>query len=403
MVRKEYLINAINETKNEILIQQFIESYGEPTLIEVGEFGCHVLIDRMLNNGNYSILESFTRVDDVRRIYSMIAKMYEKGDEDFKEKVELLVRYIRRTDRDSQHIYEARINFLVNLLEIECTNMDNDDEYSSSNLDELINSLCDNKYLQLDEVMYIVQRIVNFKSYRYPMTKLFSSLISKSIEYIQVKDVSIGTLIHIIGNIVARLKETVATYNLSNINTDEIISEGLNELFNNISFVDNLFSLFISIIHVPDIMIGYNKEFFQVFYRRLAADLILPTKIDVDDLVTNEKEENGYLPFEYICEKIDEESIEGLIYCIYYSSELKDYPMIMMYEEIIDVIDTIYLAVNRLLTFDIVPETFLLDLTQWVTDNSKVDAINNISIEALGDDDVLDVDKILDELDDFEV
>ena len=75
----------------------------------------------------------------------------------------------------------------------------------------------------------------------------------------------------------------------------------------------------------------------------------------------------------------------------------------MMYEEIVDIIDTIYLALNRLLTFEIIPEIFLLDLTQWVTDNSKVDAINNISVEALGDDDVLDVDKILDELDDFEV
>lgn len=398
-VRKDILINNILITKNEILINELTRIYGMNTLLDVGELGLDIF-SRKVIDGNFSLVEGLYRVEEVRKVLNYISKIYERGDENIKYEIIDLVKNIRKTPVDSSFTYSAKLSFLESLITIDCQVLERADDVITSTLDELLDTISMNKNLKMEDLTFICENLIEKKKI-YPVKELFKTMISNLIEYVNLDDCSLSTIVHLIGNIKTKMIMLEERYK-ENLSINSVLYEGIKNLIDDVKFVDNLFRLMKSILQSSDIMISYNKDLFIYFFKILSEELLLPTKIGIDDFIYNEKENDGYIPFDYVCNKIEDDSIEGLIYCIYYNVELNDFPMILFYNEVKKRIDIVELLINKLQTLEIIDETFVSDLNQFVKRHKEEESSKYIE-EGIEEDKPFDLESILDELESFEI
>lgn len=400
-LRKELLINEINENKNEFFVNILIRDYGYEALVELDDiFGYSILADKMANDNkmSYTICDRITHLAELRTLFKVIVDKFTYGYEEYKVGICHFVKIIRKTSYDTKKRWEEKLSFISMLVKEEINKAKENEEYYSF-IEKIIHSIIVNPFLTLDDLKEL--SLLIGKDYKEVISSIMEQKVSK------VFDSQNGRVTINIQNIIIELKEIYLILEELNIDyefglkVENIVREGLRTAMEETWFIVNIYPVFLSLNEVVDLYLDLDGKYYKIFFEILYQYILADEYEMLMEQIENYKEVNGEIPYESILREVEDNTLPGLIYTIHYSNELKDYPLYYFYWEIHKKMDAIIDIMNRLITHDILP-SYIVDDPKKILETIKYDnlVINDVEAEFEISNFLNDLD--LDDLDDYE-
>lgn len=400
-LRKELLINEINESKSEFFVKILIRDYGYESLVELDDiFGYNILANSVAkdNKMSYTILDRITHLTEIRTLFKVIVDKFTYGEDEYKSGICNFIKLIRKTSYDTNKRWEEKINFLSTLFKEEINEGKDNEEYNSY-VDELIEAIMVNPFLSLDDFKELFVKIGC--EYEEVVIKLLDE------KLFHLFDSQVGMVTVNIHNIILELKDIYLL--MEELNTDHefmlrienIVRDGLRLAMNETWFIVNVYPIFLSVNDVVDLFLQLDNKYYKIFFESMYLNILLDEYERVEVILNEYKEENGDLPYDSILREIEDNTLTGLIYTIHFTKDITNYPIYYMYWEIHKKMDAIEDILNRLIVNEILPDKII--------DNPRI-LLESIKYDDLVVDDVQAEFEInnfldgldLDDLDDYE-
>lgn len=392
-IRKELLINEVNESKSKFFLDVLIRDYGYESLVELDDiFGYNIIANKMAedNELSYTMCDKISHLAELRTLFKVIVDKFTYGEENYKIGICNFIKIIRKSSYDTRKRWEEKLNFVATLIKEEINKSKENSEYVSF-IDELIESININPFMQLEELKDLF--ILLGTEYKEVVIKLLEIKVSRIFDsQIGLVTVNMQNIIIILKDLYLLMDELNTDYEF-NINIERVVRDGLREAMNETWFIVNVYPVFLSVNDVVDLYLDLDNKYYKIFFEVLYTEILLD-EYDLAEEVTNVyKEENGELPYESILREIEDNSLTGLIYTIHFSIDIKNYPIYYFYWEIHKKMDAMEDVVRRLIEHNILPEDIVTNPKRMM-ENIKYDnlVINDIETE-------FEIDNFLDGLD----
>ena len=389
-IRKQLMIENILESKNLGLLNIFMNNYGELALLELDQLGLNMLIDIIVNDSSkINLINKITSVSDLRKLFNGIIDKFGFANDDFKLSVVNIIRNIKRTGMDSIKTHEAKLNFMAKILMTEINlarDNDNFNNYSS----DIIEAIVDNKYLNLDETQTIIS-LLSESNYDAQVRDIYLGLL-ENLErtFSQYSHIEIALVILEFTKIVNSLDFIIKKYELM-INKERLVREGLQLFMMTTWFYNNAVAIIVSIINTPSIDINVNLDMYKIFFEEFTKNIIIPERESTEDMIKYRKDTDGWFPYEYILNKLDDPDIDTIIFSVFYIDDIRDFPMGFFYHNLIERAELIFQSINILIGHNVLPNDWIQNPGRFIADielneniiEDNTESNNSFNIDAI--------------------
>lgn len=392
-LRKELLINEINESKNEFFVNVLIKDYGYESLVELDDiFGYNILADKIAsdNKFSYTICDRITHIAELRTLFKVIVDKFTYGYEEYKVGICQFIVLLRKTSYDTKKRWEEKIKFLSMLIKEEINKAKDNMEYVSF-IDEILHSIIVNPFLTLDDLKDLM--LLLGEEYKEAISTLMEIKISRLFDSQEGRvTINMQTIIIDFKEAYLVLEELNTDYEYG-LNIERIVRDGLHSAMDETWFIVNIYPIFLSINDVVNLYLDLDNKYYKIFFEILYQYILIDEYDLLMEKVNNYKEENGELPYESILREIEDNTLSGLIYTIHFAKRLKEYPLYYLYWEIHKKMDAIEDIMNRLIAYNVLPG-WIIENPAKMLENIKYDDLVLDNVEA-----EFEINNFLDELD----
>jgi len=393
-IRKHLMIENILQTKNIGLINIFISNYGELALLELDQLGLHILLEILASDqSKLSLINKITSVMELRRVFDGIVDKFGFANDDFKLSIINLIKNMKRTGIDSQKTHEAKLQFIAKILMTEI-NLARDNDQFNNYTSDIINAIVENKYLNLDEVQDIVS-ILAESNYDAQIRDIYIGLI-ENLErtFSHTNRIEIALVMLEFSKITNSLDYIIRKYELM-INKERLIREGLNLFLETTWFFNNAVGILVSIINTPALEINVNLDMYKIFFEEFTRSIIIPEKEAAEEMIAYRKETDGFFPYEYVLNKLDDLDMDSIIYSIFFKEDIDSFPMSFFYKSEMDRAETIAKSVDVLISHNVLPGDWVENPGRFIT---EIEMNENIIEGNLENNNSFNIDAILSEI-----
>lgn len=393
-IRKHLMIENILQTKNIGLINIFISNYGELALLELDQLGLHILLEILASDqSKLSLINKITSVMELRRVFDGIVDKFGFANDDFKLSIINLIKNMKRTGIDSQKTHEAKLQFIAKILMTEI-NLARDNDQFNNYTSDIINAIVENKYLNLDEVQDIVS-ILAESNYDAQIRDIYIGLI-ENLErtFSHTNRIEIALVMLEFSKITNSLDYIIRKYELM-INKERLIREGLNLFLETTWFFNNAVGILVSIINTPALEINVNLDIYKIFFEEFTRSIIIPEKEAAEEMITYRKETDGFFPYEYVLNKLDDLDMDSIIYSIFFKEDIDGFPMSFFYKSEMDRAETIAKSVDVLISHNVLPGDWVENPGRFI---AEIEMNENIIEGNLENNNSFNIDAILSEI-----
>lgn len=393
-IRKHLMIENILQTKNIGLINIFVSNYGELALLELDQLGLHILLEILASDqSKLSLINKITSVMELRRVFDGIVDKFGFANDDFKLSIINLIKNMKRTGIDSQKTHEAKLQFIAKILMTEI-NLARDNDQFNNYTSDIINAIVENKYLNLDEVQAIVS-ILAESNYDAQIRDIYIGLI-ENLErtFSHTNRIEIALVMLEFSKITNSLDYIIRKYELM-INKERLIREGLNLFLETTWFFNNAVGILVSIINTPALEINVNLDMYKIFFEEFTRSIIIPEKEAAEEMIAYRKETDGFFPYEYVLNKLDDLDMDSIIYSIFFKEDIRDFPMFFFYKTEMDRAETIAKSVDVLISHNVLPGDWVENPGRFI---AEIEMNENIVEGNLENNNSFNIDAILSEI-----
>ena len=393
-IRKHLMIENILQTKNIGLIDIFISNYGELALLELDQLGLHILLEILASDqSKLSLINKITSVMELRRVFDGIVDKFGFANDDFKLSIINLIKNMKRTGIDSQKTHEAKLQFIAKILMTEI-NLARDNDQFNNYTSDIINVIVENKYLNLDEVQDIVS-ILAESNYDAQIRDIYIGLI-ENLErtFSHTNRIEIALVMLEFSKITNSLDYIIRKYELI-INKERLIREGLNLFLETTWFFNNAVGILVSIINTPALEINVNLDMYKIFFEEFTRSIIIPEKEAAEEMIAYRKETDGFFPYEYVLNKLDDLDMDSIIYSIFFKEDIDSFPMSFFYKSEMDRAETIAKSVDVLISHNVLPGDWIENPGRFI---AEIEMNENIIEGNIENNNSFNIDAILSEI-----
>lgn len=393
-IRKHLMIENILQSKNIGLINIFISNYGELALLELDQLGLHILLEILASDqSKLSLINKITSVMELRRVFDGIVDKFGFANDDFKLSIINLIKNMKRTGIDSQKTHEAKLQFIAKILMTEI-NLARDNDQFNNYTSDIINAIVENKYLNLDEVQAIVS-ILAESNYDAQIRDIYIGLI-ENLErtFSHTNRIEIALVMLEFSKITNSLDYIIRKYELM-INKERLIREGLNLFLETTWFFNNAVGILVSIINTPALEINVNLDMYKIFFEEFTRSIIIPEKEATEEMIAYRKETDGFFPYEYVLNKLDDLDMDSIIYSIFFKEDIDSFPMSFFYKSEMDRAETIAKSVDVLISHNVLPGDWVENPGRFI---AEIEMNENIIEGNLENNNSFNIDAILSEI-----
>ena len=393
-IRKNLMIENILQTKNIGLINIFVTNYGELALLELDQLGLHILLEILASDqSKLSLINKITSVMELRRVFDGIVDKFGFANDDFKLSIINLIKNMKRTGIDSQKTHEAKLQFIAKILMTEI-NLARDNDQFNNYTSDIINAIVENKYLNLDEAQDIVS-ILAESNYDAQIRDIYIGLI-ENLErtFSHTNRIEIALVMLEFSKITNSLDYIIRKYELM-INKERLIREGLNLFLETTWFFNNAVAILVSIINTPALDINVNLDMYKIFFEEFTRSIIIPEKEAAEEMIAYRKETDGFFPYEYVLNKLDDLDMDSIIYSIFFKEDIRDFPMFFFYKTEMDRAETIAKSVDVLIAHNVLPGDWIENPGRFI---AEIEMNENIVEGNLENNNSFNIDAILSEI-----
>ena len=393
-IRKHLMIENILQTKKIGLINIFISNYGELALLELDQLGLHILLEILASDqSKLSLINKITSVMELRRVFDGIVDKFGFASDDFKLSIINLIKNMKRTGIDSQKTHEAKLQFIAKILMTEI-NLARDNDQFNNYTSDIINAIVENKYLNLDEVQDIVS-ILAESNYDAQIRDIYIGLI-ENLErtFSHTNRIEIALVMLEFSKITNSLDYIIRKYELM-INKERLIREGLNLFLETTWFFNNAVGILVSIINTPALEINVNLDMYKIFFEEFTRSIIIPEKEAAEEMIAYRKETDGFFPYEYVLNKLDDLDMDSIIYSIFFKEDIDSFPMSFFYKSEMDRAETIAKSVDVLISHNVLPGDWVENPGRFI---AEIEMNENIIEGNIENNNSFNIDAILSEI-----